>query len=103
MNDICIPIPRFKENEIAEVVVTVNGEKRHFNFRVESFPWTTFNDNENYSENTIKRIEQLRKDIEEYDKDWELIQIYTPAEKANFIQVLFRQKTKWGAYVATNT
>lgn len=92
MNDICIPIPKFKENEIAEVVVTVNGEKRHFNFRVESFPWTSLNDEENQNSDTLQRIEELRKNIEEYDKGWELVQIYTPTEKADFIQVLFRQK-----------
>lgn len=91
MNDICIPIPRFKENEIAEVVVTVNGEKRHFNFRVESFPWQSVG-NETQSEETLQRIDKLRNNIEQYDKDWELIQIYTPMENANYIQVLFRQK-----------
>ncbi|MCF8261954.1 MAG: hypothetical protein K9J12_14340 [Melioribacteraceae bacterium] len=96
MNDICIPIPRFKENEIAEVVVTVNGEKRHFNFRVESFPWTSESDKTNQSENTIRRIEELRHNIETYDKEWELIQIYTPTDNANYIQVLFRQK--WNRY-----
>ena len=92
MNDICIPIPKFKENEIAEVVVTVNGEKRHFNFRVESFTWTSVDNKENHGSDTIQRIEQLRKNIEEYDNSWELVQIYTPTTNANYIQVLFRQK-----------
>lgn len=92
MNDICIPIPKFNENQIAEVIVTVNGERRHFNFRVESFPWSSLSENENQSEATIRRIEQLRNNIEQYDEGWEIVQIYTPAGDAKFIQVLFRQK-----------
>lgn len=89
MNDICIPIPKFKENEVAEVVVTVNGKKRLFNFRVESFPWTSIQDNK--TEEIQKRVEKLCENIEKYDKDWELVQIYTPISNASYIQVLFRQ------------
>ncbi len=70
MNDICIPIPKFKENEVAEVVVTVNGKKRFFNFRVESFPWTSIQDNK--TEEIQKRVEKLCENIEKYDKDWGL-------------------------------
>ena len=39
MKDICIPIPQFQEDQIAEVVLKVGGKRISYNFRVESFPW----------------------------------------------------------------
>ena len=94
MKDICIPIPHFEENQIAEVEVTVNGKKRHFNFRVESFPWSLENaaDENSDSLDITEKILTLRNQIETYDKNWELIQIFTPKTEAHYIQVLFRQR-----------
>lgn len=86
MNDICIPIPRFKENQVD---VKVNGKKEEFYFRVESFPWSKESTEEKSS---LESIEQLRKNIDEYDRNWELVQIYTPSAGSQFIQVLFRKK-----------
>ena len=90
MKDICIPVPRFDEHQIAEVTVTVNGKKEHFNFRVESFSWDVGEEVE--SSDITEKILNLRNQIEGYDKDWELVQIYTPKTEAHYIQVLFRQK-----------
>ncbi len=93
MKDVTIPLPNFLEEQIAEVEVKINGKKRKFNFRIESFPWETFPVNENDPNSQITaRIERLRKNIESYDKSWELIQIFAPAENARRIQVLFRQR-----------
>ena len=39
MKDITIPLPNFLEEQIAEVEVIINGKKRQYNFRIESFPW----------------------------------------------------------------
>jgi len=84
MHDICVPIPHFTENEIAEVEVRIGEKKSSFNFRIESFSWET---------TTIERkISQLKNDIESYDKNWELVQIFTPAQDSKFIHVLFRQR-----------
>jgi hypothetical protein len=44
MKEICIPIPYLKDNEIAEVEVTLAGKKIRYDFRVESFPWETENE-----------------------------------------------------------
>ena len=94
MHDICVPIPHFSNNEIAEVEVKIGDKKSSFNFRVESFEWEF--SNSGFSELTPVPIEQkishLKKDIESYDKDWELVQIYTPSQGSNYIHVLFRQK-----------
>ncbi len=93
MHEISIPIPEFGENNIAEVVVTVNGEKKKFNFRVESFPWMSESKIERDNINVVEeRIASLKKNIEDYDKSWELIQILTPPHGSKFIQALFRQK-----------
>lgn len=94
MKEICIPIPHFGEQQIAEVEVTVNGEKKKFNFRVESFHWGIKNENgeEVSISDTSERIDNLRESIESYDNNWKLVQILTPSPDAEYIQVLFRQK-----------
>ena len=93
MKDVTIPLPNFLEEQIAEVEVKINGKKRKFNFRIESFPWEAEPAEilDANSEITAK-IERLRKNIESYDKSWELIQIFAPRENAKHIQVLFRQR-----------
>jgi hypothetical protein len=93
MKEVTIPLPNFLEEQIAEVEVKINGKKRKFNFRIESFPWGAIpgEDRDPNSEITA-RIERLRNNIESYNKSWELIQIFAPAENAKHIQVLFRQK-----------
>lgn len=93
MRDICIPIPHFGENQIAEVEVTVNGKKRKFNFRVESFEWDGVIDkSKDVLSQTEEKVKKLKENIEGYDKSWELVQIYTPSQNSEHIQVLFRQK-----------
>ena len=93
MKDVTIPLPHFLEEQIAEVEVKINGKKRKFNFRIESFHWESdpLYEHDPNSQITAK-IERLKQNIESYDKSWELIQIFAPAENAKRIQVLFRQK-----------
>lgn len=86
MKDVTIPLPNFLEEQIAEVEVKINGRKRKFNFRIESFPWDILPINE------IDPNIQITARIERYDKSLELIQIFAPAENARRIQVLFRQR-----------
>jgi hypothetical protein len=94
MHDICVPIPHFRDNEIAEVEVKIGDKKSSFNFRVESFVWEP--SDSGLSELTSVTIEQkiahLRNNIESYDKGWELVQILTPPQGSKYIHVLFRQK-----------
>lgn len=86
MKDICIPISHLGDNQIAEITILIGEKENKFNFRVESFPWNT-------KATVEERISVLRKVIETYDKDWEIVQIYNPTEKSDFIHVLFRRKT----------
>lgn len=93
MREICIPIPHFGEQQIAEVEVTVNGKKRKYNFRIESFPWGLSDHKfEDKLSETEFKISHLRRLLENYDDSWELVQIFTPRENSLFIQVLFRQR-----------
>ena len=92
MKEICIPIPHFGESQIAEVEVTVNGKKKKYNYRVESFQWSVETVDDSSVSPTEMKINALRGLIETYDDSWDLVQIFTPREEATHIQVLFRQK-----------
>jgi hypothetical protein len=97
MKEICIPIPYLKEQEIAEVEVSLAGQRLRYSFRVESFPWEI---NDEFSlltdplERSLARIYKLKNAIESYDKEWELIQIFNPDGNADHIHVLYRRKLK---------
>jgi hypothetical protein len=95
MNELCVPIPFFKENQVAEVSVTVNGKKREYHFKVESFPWRA-DEMKSLAQDrlteTALKVQRLKSAIENYDKSWEIVQIYTPSSGSEYIQVLFRQK-----------
>ena len=92
MKEICIPLPDFLDQQIANVEVTINGEKRKYNFRVESFPWENSADQEvDENQRVEKRINRLKHAIESYDKTWRLVQIFKPGKGSEHIQVLFRQ------------
>jgi hypothetical protein len=97
MKEICIPIPLLKEQEIANVEVSLAGQKIRYNFRVESFSWEIEGEFSSLSdplERSLARIYKLKNAIENYDKDWELIQIFNPDEHADHIHVLYRKKLK---------
>ncbi|MBN1482277.1 hypothetical protein EH223_08720 [candidate division KSB1 bacterium] len=92
MREICIPLPDFLEQQIANVEVTINGEKRRYNFRVESFPWEVEDEvGLNEAQRVENRINRLKQNIESYDKNWRLVQIFKPSTGSSFIQVLFKQ------------
>ena len=88
MKDLIIPIPDMLDKQIAEIEVKINGKKRQYNFRVESFRWEP--DDEEWT--VEEKIKKLRYGLETYDKSWELIQIFRPKDDSKFVQALFRQK-----------
>jgi len=97
MKDLCVPVPHFKEQEDAEIILKVGEERINYNFRVVSFPWEVedeFSNGDDEVSKSLARITRLKNAINSYEKGWELIQIYTPLEEAKFIQVLYRQKQK---------
>lgn len=87
MKDVSIPLPDFLDQQIAEIEVKINGKKRQYNFRVESFRWEP----ESEKWTVEQKINRLRELIDSYNKDWELIQIFKPGENSKYVQILFRQ------------
>ncbi len=96
MKDLCVPIPGFGDQQFADIEVKVGKKRLSLNYRVVSFPWDV-EDNLPVTideiEISLARIHRLKKEIEGYDKNWELIQIYNPSEHATHIQVLYRKKS----------
>ena len=94
MKDLCVPIPDFREDQIADVEITTGGKKFKYNFRVESFPWDVEDElsvaDDNISR-SLARIARLKQSIESYDSGWQLIQIFNPSENSKHIQVLYRR------------
>lgn len=97
MKELCVPIPHFQEKESAEIILKVGDERINYNFRVVSFPWEVkdeYSNGDDELSKSLARITRLKNSINSYEKNWELIQIYTPLDEAKFIQVLYRQRTK---------
>lgn len=90
MNDVCIPIPRIEAQQVAEVIVNINGNRKKFNYRLESFEWQAVAVENGGT--TEARISRLKNQIEGYQPGWELVQIYNPKPTDSHIHVLFRQK-----------
>lgn len=97
MKDLCVPIPNFGEEEIADIDLCVGEQKISYSFRVESFAWQVEDELSVADDDvsaSLARIYRLKRAIEGYDKDWELIQIFTPNDNAKHIQVLYRKRNK---------
>ena len=95
MKDLCVPIPNFGDEEFAEIILKVGDKNIRYNYRVASFPWDFESDKEKFQDEmslSLARIQKLKGSIENYDKKWELIQIFTPSKDAKNIQVLYRMK-----------
>jgi len=43
-------------------------------------------------ERSLARIYKLKSAIDEYDREWELVQIFNPEESASNIHVLYRKR-----------
>jgi len=97
MKDLCVPIPNFGDDEMAEIELRVGDQKISYKFKVESFPWEVEDELTHEDDdvaNSLARISRLRTAIKNYNQEWELIQIFTPSENATHIQVLYRRMRK---------
>lgn len=99
MKDICVPIPGFGDDEVAELYLKIGDKQISYDFRIESFLWEAedeLSEGKDELTHSIARIERLRKAINSYDKRWELVQIFNPPENSKYIQVLFRKRNSTG-------
>ncbi|MFC1556958.1 hypothetical protein ACFL4Q_05270 [candidate division KSB1 bacterium] len=70
MSEIAIQIPPLEEVEqLIEIEVKINGQRRRFNYRVEALR------REACEEPVEERAACLKKMIDAYDKQWKLVQI----------------------------
>lgn len=84
MREVVILIPDLDVEQNVEIEVRINGRKRTMQYRVELIRW------EGNDEAPANQVQVIRHKIEEYDKDWELIEIGAP-NKDN-IPLMFRKK-----------
>jgi hypothetical protein len=97
MKELCVPILHFGEEQGAEIILKVGKEQMSYNFRIVSFPWEVEDEYSNGNDEvtrSLARITRLKNAIKNYDKEWELVQIYTPLEDGKYIQVLYRKRGK---------
>jgi len=95
MKQINLPLPYIKDDEPVEISMLVGKEKKEVYFKVVPFMWEDEDELSGGKDSTsisLARISRLKKSIENYDKSWELLQIFAPLENSKFIQVLYRKK-----------
>lgn len=95
MRELCIPIPGLNSDQSAEIKLKIGKEEIGYDFRVVSFPWDIEDElsvERDELSKSLARITRLKTAINDYSQEWELIQIFNPAEDASFIQVLYRKK-----------
>ncbi|MEL6561201.1 MAG: hypothetical protein AAFQ94_23620 [Bacteroidota bacterium] len=84
MSYIGIEIPSLDEKQDVEVEVRINGEKQHYNYRVEIFYW------DDCPEFETDRVECIRNWVNNYDPEWDLANIGVPNDQ--YISITFRRK-----------
>lgn len=84
MREIAISIPALEAEQNIEIDVRINGRKKTMKYRVEIIHW------EDENPNSEQKVTTLRHYINDYDKDWELIQIGAPEKDK--IPLMFRAK-----------
>ena len=95
MRELCVPIPGFNSEQTAEIKLKIGKDEVSYDFRVVSFPWDIEDElsiGKDELSKSLARITRLKTAINNYSREWELIQIFNPAEDASFIQVLYRKK-----------
>ncbi len=83
MQSISIPVPLLEPEQVVEIVVTIDGKARRFNYRVEMYDW--LNDR-----STDEMFDGLRQYIKEYDPTWQLVEIGKP--RSTLVSLMFRQR-----------
>ncbi len=83
MREVVILIPEVDAHQNVEIDVRINGKKKTLRYRVEILEW----EGEDPSND---RVRVLKRKIENYDKDWQLMEIGAPTEHQ--IPLVFRAK-----------
>lgn len=81
MKEIVILIPEIDVDQNVEIDVRINGRKKTLKYRIELLRWE--------GDKSDQRVTTLKKKIEDYDSDWELVEIGAPTESE--IPIVFRK------------
>ena len=84
MREIVILVPELDVDQNVEIDVRINGRKKTMQYRVELLNWEG-----NAQEN---RVGIIKHRLNEYDKDWELVEIGAPS--GTNIPLIFRRNIK---------
>lgn len=84
MREVVILIPDIDQEQNVEIDVRINGRTHNLQYRVELIDW------EGNNVPPKEKVQVLRHKIEEYDKDWELVEVGPPTDKN--ISLMFRKK-----------
>ena len=84
MREVVLNIPTLEAEQNVEIDVRINGRKKTIKYRVEIISW------EGSESNSEEKVTILKHAINEYNKNWELIQIGAPNK--NDIPLMFREK-----------
>jgi len=83
MREIVIVIPDIDVEQNVEIDVRINGRKKTLKYRVELINWE--------GDDQGDRVTVLKHKIEDYDKNWELVEIGAPS--GTEIPIMFREKS----------
>lgn len=84
MKEVVILIPDVDIEQNIEIEVRINGRKRTLQYRVELLSW------EGNDDMPSDPVPILKKKIDGYDKNWELMEIGAPAKDG--IPLMFRKR-----------
>jgi len=84
MREVVLSIPNLEVEQNLEIDVRINGKKRTIKYRVEIIHW------EGSKSTSLEKVTVLKHAINEYDQDWELIQIGVPDN--DHIPLMFRKR-----------
>jgi len=85
MREVVLSIPTLEAEQNLEIDVRINGKKKTLKYRVEIVHW------QGSEPSSEEKVTVIRHAIDDYDKDWELIQIGAPDDDK--IPLMFRKKT----------
>ena len=92
MKEVIIAIPRWEEHQNLEIEVRINGKNKTIKYHVEI---VNLDDRQLSSD---EKINVIKNKIDEFEKDWELIQISTP--KDDRVSLMFRNKVPMETFAA---
>jgi len=89
MREIHLPLPEIDESDLIEITLEVKNKNIQQNFRIETFDCS--DEQISGSSNIFNRVDLLKVQIEKYDKNWDLLQIFLIEENSAHIKVLMKK------------